>query len=424
MRASTPHRVADGGVGYGAPTSKRLIVSEDGGWSKCVTPPHPSEDNAGADSPGSQALAAGLQALRAVEGRFATTEHERRMLEAVRARLPDDLVCRTEGFVGHGSPIVVLGVHGLIALAGGVLGYSYPSFGALICLVALLLLVGEGTGRLPVLRWWLPRSPSYNLVVPPADPEADATGTVVLSTPLDIPRARTWRPSWLRRPMAGVLASTVLMSVLLVLRSLAEPWGRPLFLLYLASGAVLVVTVALAWVSRRESRQVRSDAGGVAVTLEVLRRLQDDPIPGLQVWTVFTGCGRAHQEGMDAFLSLRGARLPEPLFVLSLHEVARAPLKAVASEGQLWAQHLRPTGPALVERLGWSGVRVPLVDRAEPSGARIAMLAGYRSLCLTGGQANPSLREAERAAEVTETLMRWYAQDLGRVEAHRIGLTD
>lgn len=398
------------------------IVTQDESWSNLVkkhesgvataSPPATEE------TPGSLALAADLEALGSLGRRFACTEQEWRMLDEVRARLPEGAVSRREGFVGNGSPAMVLGAHGLVALAGGLLGYTYPLSGAFIGLLTSASLIGEGTGRLRVLRWWLPRSPSYNLVVPPSV-ETATTGTVVITAPLDVPRSRTWRPSWLRRPLAAVLVSTLLITVLLVLRRMAEPWGSPLLTLYGASMAVLAVTVALAWVSRRETAKVASDASGVAVALEVDRRLREHAIGDVAVWTVFTGCGRAHQEGMEAFLSLRGARLTEPVLVMSLHDVGRTPLMAVASEGPLWAQHQRPTGPALVERLKWAGVRLPIVDRAEPSDARMAMIMGFRGLCLAGGDGEPSLRGAARAADIVETLVRWYGQDLGRVEDGR-----
>ena len=153
--------------------------------------------------------------------------------------------------------------------------------------------------------------------------------------------------------------------------------------------------------------------------LELLRRLEADPPDQLAVWTVFTGCGRAHQDGIRAFLSLRGHRLAKPVLVLSLNDVAHAPLQAAVTEGPLWPQHQLPTGPALVERLRWAGVRIPEVDDPEPSDARAAMILGYRALSLRGGAGEASVASARRAAQITETIIRWYAEDLARVASNR-----
>ena len=38
----------------------------------------------------------------------------------------------------------------------------------------------------------------------------------------------------------------------------------------------------------------------------------------LTVWAVFSGCGWAHQDGMEAFLRLRGRRMEEPVLRLDL----------------------------------------------------------------------------------------------------------
>ncbi len=368
------------------------------------------------------ALAADLEALCAVERRFAGSEAERRMLDAVRARLPAGTVARAEGFVGHTAPRLVLGFHGVAALLSALVGLYDPRLGALGSLLTAASLVGEGTGRLGLLRFWLPRVPSYNLVVPP--PAGEVLGTLVLCAPLDVPRSRPWRGTWPRRPNLGVLVSAGAVTALLLLRALSEPFGTPLLTVYVGAVAVLLATAVLGLLSRRPTRAARNDAGGPAVVLEVLRRIQAAPPPGLAVWTVFTGCGRAFQDGMKTFLLLRGQRLPRPVLVLSVVEADRPTLHAVTSEGPLWPQHHRPTGPALAERLRWAGARLPEADRPEPTDARAAMILGYRALALVGGEGEPSVAGAARSADVVEAVLRWYAADLAQVAADAPGVAD
>ncbi len=339
------------------------------------------------------------------------------MLEMVSERLGAD--ARVEGFVGHPLPLLVLGLHGLFLSFGGIVGLVWPKTGLLICLLVSASLVGEGTGRLGLLRAWMPKLPSYNLLLPPAQPDGAASiGTVVISTPLDIPRWRAPRLRQLKRPLFGVFASAGILCVLLVL-GLLDPWTDALRWIYGGAVVVTAITASFVFVSRREPRRISSEASGIAVTLEVVRRLQARPVDGISTWFLFTGCGRAHQDGMRAFLRLRGERLQKPVLVISVVDAGRAPLSAVVTEGPLWPQHHRPTGPALVERLRWAGVRIPEADRAEPTDARAAMILGYRALAFAGGDGDPSPIHARRAAEIVETVVRWYRDDVARLADER-----
>lgn len=373
-------------------------------------------------------IAADLQQL-AVAQRFACTDGERRMADVVRGRLGE--AARAEGVVAHPVPLLVLGVHGVLLSAAGAFGYATgamgfaasllgrwgPALGALGCLLVTISLVAEGTGRAALLRVWLPGAPSRNVVLPPASP--GELGTVVIATPLDVPRARPPRGRMWHRPLIGVWLSGTLMTLLLVLMALNEPLGRTLVGVYGAALAVNVAAAALVFVARRAPARASSDAGAAAAVLEVHRRLTASPLEGVGVWIVFTGAGRAHQEGMDTFLRLRGDRQPRPLLVMSLQELGGAPLQAIVSEGPLLRQHHRPTGPALVERLQWAGVRLPHADRAEPTDARAATLLGYRALSLTGAGGASTVADVEQAADVMETLLRWYHADLSRLPDDR-----
>jgi hypothetical protein len=363
-------------------------------------------------------IAADLEELGSIEQRFAGTAAERRALEAVRARLVDVAPGRVEGLVGHPMPLLVLGLHGVLLFGSGMLGMMFPKVGVLACLAVSISLIGEGTGRFGALRAWLPRVPSYNLVVPPKE-EGSTLGTVILATPLDVPRWRPPRLRWPRRPLMGVLVSAGLLCALLLML-IIEPWNHVLAGLYAGALVVTAITATGVVLSRREPRRVEADASGLAVTLELVRRLRARPLPGVATWTVFTGCGRAHQDGIASFLRLRGERLRRPVLVVAVVEPGRPSLSAVLTEGPLWPQHHRPTGPALIERMRWAGVRIPEVDRTEPTDARAAMILGFRGLALAGGDGASTPESCVRAADVVETVLRWYRDDLARVEGDRV----
>ena len=303
-----------------------------------------------------------------------------------------------------------------------IIGIWFPGVAAFVCILTSASLVGEGTGRLAMFRTPVPKSPSYNLVVPGS--LESAHGTLVLAVPLDVPMWRMSKPSWIRRPLKMVFISAMLISVLLLLRGMSEPFGVATISLYSGALAVMAISTLIGIVAARRVGDGRGDGGGAAVALELIRRLRAAPTKGVSVWTVFTGCGRAHQDGVRAFLSLRGDRLPEPVLVVALQDPAQSPLQAVVTEGPLWEQHHRPTGPALVERLRWAGLRVPAIDRAEPTDARGAMILGYRAVAFAGGAGQGSAKQALESADVIETVVRWYDQDLCRLAVDRSGLED
>jgi hypothetical protein len=355
-----------------------------------------------------------MAALATIRHRYAGSEGERQMVHAVKARL-GDLPGRIEGFVAWTSPALVLGVHAAALLITGAVGPFAPLPCAVVGTLITGSLLAEGTGRFSLFRRIAPKTPSYNLVVPLRQP--DALGTVVVSAPLDSPRWTPDRPRWLRRPLQAVAMAAVVVTGLLWLDALAMPWGRPTQGMFASSLVVLAATVVLGWVTQRRRGGVDEDASGPAALLEVLRRFEQEPADQLEVWGVFTGCGHAYQNGMAAFLAMHGRHLQQPVFVLALDDPGRAPVGGVIKEGAMVALHHRPTGPALVERLRWAGVQIPVVDKAGHTDARAALLAGYRALALSGDPSTTSDAEtALRACRVAERVCRWYGEDLARVE--------
>ncbi len=355
-----------------------------------------------------------MSELAAIEHRYAGSEGERRMLHDVKGRLPTGLRGRIEGFVAWNSPMAVIGGHALGMLGAGVLGLYYPLTGTLLCAGLTVSLFAETTGRFSLFRRFAPKKPSYNLIVPME--RERALGTVVISAPLDAPTWRPDRPKWFKRPLKAVFGAAVVVTTLLALSALAQPWGRPTQGMYSFSLVVLAVTVGLALLMRRRSRAVGEDASGPAVLLEIVRRFHADPPARTELWAVFTGCGHAYQNGMAAFLAMHGPTLPQPVFVLALDDPGRPPVGGVITEGSLFKQHHRPTGPALVERLRWAGVEIPAVDRAGETDAWAAMLFGYRALALAGDEdAEPDPETALRATDLAERIVRWFDEDLARV---------
>ena len=334
------------------------------------------------------------------------------MLHEVRERLPEGTRSRIEGFVAFMSPHLIIGVHALLLLAAGVAGFEWPLAALFVCLIGTISLVAEGTGRFSVLRWVLPKGPSYNLVVHQGV-EAPR-GSVVVAAPLDAPRWKPSRPQWMARPLRSVVGAAIVVTAILALRALAEPWGRPTQTIYVASLLVFGVTVLLGALMQR-GPGADEDASGCAAALELHRRFAAEPLEGLDLWVVFTGCAHAYQNGMHAFLAMHRKRFRGPALVVVLDDPGRPPFGAVRSEGALTPLRPRPTGPALIERLRWTGLDIPEVDRPQPSDAHAATEWGYRALALSGADAPGEAQTTCRAVDVAEAAIRMYADDLARV---------
>jgi hypothetical protein len=354
-----------------------------------------------------------LDVLRGVAHRYAGTEGEREMLSLVRSRLPAGVKSRVESFVAYTSPGLVIGSHAFALLSFGLLGMYWPLVSALACGLVTLSLMAEGAGRYSVLRRVLPKSASYNLVW--RKEAENALGTLILAVPLDIPRWRPERPRWPKRPMQVLFVAAVAMTLVITLRALAEPWGRPTQGMYVASLAVLAAAVGLGIFAHRRATGVHEDPSSAAALLELVRRFEEAPIPQLDTWAVFTGCAFAYQNGMHAFLAMRGDRLRRPVLVVALDDPGRPGLKAVVSEGPLFGAYHRPTGPAIVERLRWAGLDLEAVDTAQITNARAALIWGHRALALAGGTGPSTPDDTLRAVEITEAIARLYADDLARV---------
>ncbi len=355
--------------------------------------------------------------------RTAGSEGERQMLDAVRSVLGPDIHTRSEGLVAHTRPHLVMGFVAAALLVGGLLGVWFPKVGLFLLIGGAIGLVGEGTGRFPVVRWWMPRWPAYNLVVPPQgewNRGGDAPlGTVILSTPLDVPRYRPPGGRWLKRPYRLITVAGTLLGAMLFLRVLSAQLDEVLVPIYWVVLALSAVIMGIGLVVRSPDVEELQDVSGLASTADLLLRLRRSPVEGLQVWGLFTAAGCAHQDGMRAFLALRAHNLPGPLFVLSLNHVGRPVLKAAVSEGPLVPQHHRPTGPSLVERLSWAGLHLPRTDQGTPTDARAALNLGHRALSLVGGQEPSSISGMRYAVHVADLMLRWFGEDLRRVATER-----
>lgn len=362
-------------------------------------------------------IAEDMAALQGIGRRFPGTEGERAALHAIRQRVSGaGWLVRVEGFVAHIRLEQVALAHAGLLVVVGLIGLWVPGWCLLLAALLTASLLGEATGTFTLLRRLLLKAPSYNLVARNQQPAP--MGSVVITANLDVPRSHRPRRSGPRlgeRTFQLLFWSAVSVTVFLFVRALAEPFGALTVQLHLGLVGVLAAATLLRLAARRPDPDGREDGGGPAVLLELMRRLSADPVPGVETWIAFTGCGQADGAGVRHFLDLHRGSLAEPVFVVHLDRPARSPLLAVTAEGPVFAREHRATGPALVERLRWAGVELPEIRLFDATDARAVTVRGYRALALSGGDGDASPEAASKAADLVEVLVRWYAQDVAAV---------
>ena len=366
-------------------------------------------------------IAEDMAALQGIGGRFSGTEGERAALHAIRQRVPTDgWLVRVEGFVAYtGLERVALGHAGLLVVIG-ILGVWFPGWCVPPAALVTASLLGEATGTYSLLRRLLLKAPSYNLVARNQRPEP--TGSIVLTTNLDVPRSHRPRRSGLRlaeRMFQLMFWAAVLVTGGLFVRALGDPFGPATTEVFIGLVGMLAGTILLRIAARRPQPEGRDDAGGPAVLLELMRRFSIDPVEGVETWIAFTGAGQDDGQGVRAFLDLHRDTLVDPVFVVHLDGPARSPLIAVTAEGPVFAREHRATGPALVERLRWAGVELPEVRLFDATDARAVTVREHRALALTGGDGEPTAEAARGAADLVEVLVRWFAEDVAQVADDR-----
>ena len=364
-------------------------------------------------------IQADMQFLEAVKRRFSGTEGEREMLHAVRTRLANPEDACVEGFVSPVRPEGVLGIHVGLLFVFGLLGFWWPVWGCVGTSLVTLSLLSETTGRFSTCRWLMKKVASYNLVI--KQQGSVSVGAVVVTTPLDVPGWRPIQAGWLKltkRPLQWVFGSAIVLTALMLLRSLGEPLGPRTRDLHLVALVILALTVLIGVIAYRRDGAGEDSGAGAALLLEITRRLKEKPLPdGVDFWAAFLGCSYAFQGGMRHFLTLHKKTLTDPVLVISVSDPDRTPLGALASEGPIVRQIHRPAGPALVERLQWTGVQLPTRHHYGVSNAREALGLGYRSVALAGGDGDKGVDATAHAADIVEVLIRWYARDVVNVQS-------
>jgi hypothetical protein len=124
----------------------------------------------------------------------------------------------------------------------------------------------------------------------------------------------------------------------------------------------------------------------VAVLVATAERLQQEPIPGLNIWLVSAGAEETLQDGIRAFVARHRHELPtESTWMLNMDTIGSPRLIMIEGEGPFHVQpYTDPSFRDLIERCaGEQGIPLERGFRARAStDSVITSRAGYPSTCL------------------------------------------
>ncbi len=373
--------------------------------------------------------------LAAIGGRPAGSDAERRAARLLsrelrtRGRRP-----RVQTVWVRPSWAPVLALICASGIVGTVVSVDEPRIGASICLVALVLLAGDLSGRLPLLRRLTVARATQNVI---ALDERDAAIRLVITAAVDSPRATALtagRPARLAATARRVLGPVapggfgLVVVALLASAGLAELRAHELDetllgTLQLLPTAVLIGAIGVAldhWTSDT-GPGADADASACATAIALVEALDRRPPRNLSVDLVLAGAGQAHALGLQRWIAAqrRGGRRPEEVVVLhvaacgsgrpawwtrdglilplSFHPQLRELVALVAAdEPELGARAVQGrgrTGARAARGAGWPAIAVGCLPdgdvlaapgRADDTADRVDRdaMAACRTLCL------------------------------------------
>ncbi len=341
-----------------------------------------------------------IEAQSDFRGRVAGSEAERTCQATFAGRMDRiGLDAVVEGAVCPPPLPNILILHAGVFLGALLLSLARPIPGTLLSFVATLSFYGELRGRPRILRWFLLKRITGNMVARLRKP--DARGKVLVVAHADVASSSALFHPWVKRwtthreqpgrtlhPGTLVLAAGAAQTI-----AAAEQGSRAdisAFALTLFLGAAFIhvglLVLALDWWRSPPVEGAIDNASGLAVAWGLAKQIARQPLQNTELWVVATGDREPEAGGMRAFLTQFRRHLdPDTTYVINIDEVGLGKLNIVTAEGR-WARlPYRPTLPGLAERVA-AGPEFDGIGEAEVVGttdAGVATEAGLRAVTLT-----------------------------------------
>ncbi|HKG35779.1 MAG TPA: M28 family peptidase [Solirubrobacterales bacterium] len=343
-----------------------------------------------------------IEKLCSFRGRWPGTDAERRAANWLAERLRSmGRRADVEPTYVHPEYSLVLALHLVLAVGGGLLALAFAPAGfALVLLAATSFYLDQNT-RLYILRRLFFRRTSQNVVSPGSNPAAparlvlsahyDAAKTGLVFSPRSTIAARRLTERWRlllgpMRLMFWVCIVPLLLIAGLRMAGIDAPWLDVAQLMPTFGGLIgigLLVDIAFS----RVVPGAYDNASGVAGVLAAAAALDEDPPANLDVWIVFPGAEEANAEGMARWFAAHRKEIdPERTFFLNLDSLSYGHPHYLVSEGAVVSyrmdRRLLQLCEAVAEaepELAARPVRIPFHSDALPATAR-----GFRATSILG----------------------------------------
>ncbi|MBI2892066.1 MAG: M28 family peptidase [Deltaproteobacteria bacterium] len=268
-----------------------------------------------------------VRALEAFGHRGSATANEARAAEYLAGELRGlGLEPRMEPFAGLTSCGAAVLLHMAMALVGAALVWTSPFASLALSLVALVSILLENGGRMRLLSLLVPSSPSRN-VEARISPAGARAGRIVVLGHYDTQRTGLiWKEGLLSR-IAPLLARSpgpmksplflpmvaMLLAPVAALLAIVLPGHALVTVLALGVLAILgVTTVLLAeWAIGPFVPGASDNATGAAAVLSVVESWRADPVEGVELVALLTGCEESGLYGSAAWVRAHAGELCE-----------------------------------------------------------------------------------------------------------------
>ena len=305
-------------------------------------------------------------------------------------------------------------LHAALAVAGTLISSTASEpLGMLILLLAAVSTYGDLTARFYIARFLMPRRTTRN--VTSAERRPDSGARVVLTANHDAPRngllwvrrRRTGTPGRRPRRLLSALAGpvdvffwTVMAALVVALARLGLGESDILTVAQFVLAAVLLTYLMLfvdAAVSDM-SPGASTNASGVAALLEVGRRLQEQPLEGVETWLVFPAAKEGLTLGMRAWLKEHGDEIdPRDTFFVNVDTIGAGDVHHTTADGYALVFRSDRRLIRLCEELGSR----PYTWRIGTDATQAAM-AGFAAITVCCVDAHARMPEFHRTTDTPE----------------------
>jgi hypothetical protein len=271
-----------------------------------------------------------------------------------------------------------------------------------------LAYLAEFTGYRSVSRLF-PKYASQNVVArfPSTRPDrlliVTANTDSASASPLTHPRAQAVVPSLHFGLVLAMLLVIVSCALQIAGESLASPWVS--YTRWVSASVLAAAALFLLYCEyvKAPIAGANGNASGLAVLLELARRLRETPVEHSDVWLVATGSKESWMNGMRRFLAQQDLKRRNTYF-LNVEHVGQGLLRYVTAEGMLRRFQCSREMTAAAKRQAAHLDAEPLQWGGLPTNGLVALAYGYKAMTITATDSRDHLPDRHWFTDTLERL--------------------